>query len=382
MLGKGLESLIPPSTGSGQAPQRGSRPGEARSGGAAGQAPQDSQSQSDGGQLWSKSGDANFNSDPPPKIIHENEASPISQLASSSTQLGIGASFPVAPAPVFEKIREKKSLTKATEDYIFHIEVEKIKPNPNQPRKDFNEAGIRELASSIREFGFLQPMVVSKIEHETQGGVEVEYQLIAGERRLHAAKMLGLLVVPAIVRNVNLEREKLEMAVIENIQREGLNPIETARAFARLQDEFRLTQREIAAKLGKSREVVANTVRLLSLPIYIQESLEKGHLSESHGRLLLSIEDLGAQKKLFEDILAHGMTTRELKTRVQMSKPRKTMPKEALSPEIKMMEEKLSMDLGTPVKIEKGAGTGKIVIAFYSEEELENIVQKIGKEGT
>lgn len=242
-----------------------------------------------------------------------------------------------------------------------------------------------ELAASIREFGFLQPLVVTKKDIETQHGVDVEYQLIAGERRLLAAKKLGLSVAPAIIRNVNLEREKLELAVIENIQREGLNPIETARAFARLQDEFRLTQREIAVKLGKSREVVANTMRLLSLPIYIQEDLERGKISESHGRLLLTIEDPGAQKKLFDDIIAQGMTTRELKQRVDAAKPRKERTASSsvvLSPALRMMEEKLSSELGTPVKIEKNAGTGKIVISFYSEEELEGIVQKIGRESS
>ncbi len=284
--------------------------------------------------------------------------------------------------------REEKPAKKTPDEYIYHIEVEKIKPNPSQPRRNFDEAGIRELAYSIREFGFLQPLVVTRIERETPEGIDVLYQLIAGERRLMAAKILGLPLVPAVVRHVDLEREKLELAVIENIQREDLNPIEMARAFARLQDEFRLTQREIAAKLGKSREVVANSVRLLSLPIYIQTALEKGELSESHGRLLLAIVDPAVQKKLFDDIISHGMTTRDLRARVAITKPRKTQSHAALSPELKMMEDKLSAELGTPVKIERGAGTGgstslttgKIVITFYSEEELENIVQKIGKE--
>ena len=180
------------------------------------------------------------------------------------------------------------------------------------------------------------------------------------------------------------------MAVVENIQRENLNPIEAARAFARLQDEFRLTQREVATKLGKSREVVANTVRLLGLPTYIQEALAKGELTESHGRLLLAIKDLGAQKKLFEDILRNNLTTREIKMRVQVAKPKSAAPGEELPPELKMMEERLSSELGAPVKIEpaspslggRSGQTGKITITFYSEEELENIVSKIGKDGT
>ena len=171
------------------------------------------------------------------------------------------------------------------QESIFHIEIEKITPNPDQPRRHFDQDALHELASSIREFGFLQPLVVSKVEKETPTGIEVEYQIIAGERRFMAAKMLGLPRVPAIIRNINLEREKLELGVIENIQRENLNPIEMARAFQRLQEEFRMTQREIAAKLGKSREVVANSVRLLDLPEYIQRAVEKGEVSESNARL-------------------------------------------------------------------------------------------------
>src|SRR6202044_1566416 len=134
-------------------------------------------------------------------------------------------------------------------------------------------------------------------------GVGVEYQIIAGERRFMAAKLLGLPRVPAIVRNVNLEREKLELGVIENIQRENLNPIEMARAFQRLQEEFRMTQREIAAKLGKSREVVANSVRSLALPQYIQKSVEDGTVNESSARLLLGVNDDLLQRKLHEDIV-------------------------------------------------------------------------------
>ncbi len=157
---------------------------------------------------------------------------------------------------------------------------------------------LHELASSIREFGFLQPLVVSKVEKETPTGIAVEYQIIAGERRFMAAKLLGLPRVPAIIRNINLEREKLELGVIENIQRENLNPIEMARAFQRLQEEFRMTQREIAAKLGKSREVVANSVRLLDLPEYIQRAVEEGSVSESNARILIGDRGSGRAKKV------------------------------------------------------------------------------------
>jgi ParB family chromosome partitioning protein len=295
------------------------------------------------------------------------------------------------------------------QESIYHIEIEKITPNPDQPRRHFDQDALQELASSIREFGFLQPLVVSKVEKETATGIAVEYQIIAGERRFMAAKMLGLPRVPAIVRNVNLEREKLELGVIENIQRENLNPIEMARAFQRLQEEFRMTQREIAAKLGKSREVVANAVRLLDLPEYVQRALEEGDISESNARLLIAIEDPAAQKTLLEDIIQNKLTTRDVKERVQRvlfttgvarggagigsgitggaglpGAPRRGRPPlhaTHLAPEVKALQDELSTSLGAPVEISKNANNGKITITFFSEEELKNILEKLKNDG-
>jgi ParB family chromosome partitioning protein len=266
---------------------------------------------------------------------------------------------------------------------IFHIEVSKIKPNPHQPRRDFNEKSINELAESIRQFGIIQPLVVKKIEKEVPTGTEVEYQIIAGERRWLAAKKLGLETVPAIIRKVDIEQEGLELAVIENIQRENLNPIETARAFARLQDEFRLTQREIATRLGKSREAIANALRLLDLPQEIQDAIATGKISESHGRLLLTINDPVLQKQLFEDLLRSNLTTRELKYKINVSKIKKHPQvynqslKISIDPEIKILEEKLKLTFGTPVKISREGKTGKIIIEFYSDEELKNIISRL-----
>lgn len=265
---------------------------------------------------------------------------------------------------------------------IFQIEVDKIKPNPDQPRRVFDEDALRELASSIREFGLLQPIVVTKVEHEIPTGTEVEYVLISGERRLMASKLLGLERIPAIIRNVDLDRERLELAIIENIQRENLNPIEIARSFARLQDEFRFTQREIAARLGKSREVVANAVRLLDLPQNIQDAISQGKIGESHGRLLLTIDDQGLQEKMFQDLIGQHLTTRELKLRVDAVRNKTTeeVVKPEVSPEIQMIQQKLSSELGAPVAIQKHGDTGKITITFYSQEELQSILQKIEKE--
>jgi ParB family chromosome partitioning protein len=314
---------------------------------------------------------------------NEQELSPQSQVAGfASEPMTPPPSEPADTGSIFSAKSAAKSKKKEEkgQESIFHIEVDKIAPNPGQPRRNFDEAGIRELAGSIREFGFIQPLVVTKKETETPTGIDVSYELIAGERRLNAAKLLGLQLVPAIVRNVNLAREKLELAVIENIQREDLNPIETARAFQRLQEEFRMTQREIAAKLGKSREVVANSVRLLDLPPYIQEALKEGALSESHGRLLLAIDDPAAQKALFDDIAEQRLTTRDVKERVRRITHHLPAAgaKNDLAPELKAMQDHLSAALGAPVEIHQGTSNGKITITFYSEEELDNIVRRLG----
>lgn len=286
-----------------------------------------------------------------------------------------------AEASSFTKVTEDKSQGKRGKmpEAIFQIETEKIHPNPDQPRRVFDEEQIKELAASIREFGLLQPIVVSKVEREVPTGTEVEYELISGERRLLAAKMLDLPRIPAIVRNLSYDRERLELAVIENLQRENLNPIEMARAFARLQDEFRLTQREIASRLGKSREAIANTVRLLDLSPEIQESLQAGEISESHGRLLLTIDDPALQKRLFRDLLDNRLTTRELKNRATKAQPEHaSRATGGISPELKSLEERLSSELGAPVSIKQHGESGRITINFYSPEELKGILERLG----
>lgn len=265
---------------------------------------------------------------------------------------------------------------------VFLIEVDKIKPNPFQPRRDFNEESLRELANSIREFGILQPIIVSKLEKDTEVGTQVEYQLIAGERRWLSAKMVGLERVPAIIRNVDLDKERLELAIVENVQRADLNPIEAARAYAKLQDHFRLTQREIASRIGKSRETVANTIRLLSLPNQMQEAVAKAQISESQARLLLTVADLAKQQSLFEDLLQNNVSVRELKSKIRRLKGEETIESDAQKegvpdPEAIMMEKELEEFLGAKVKVEKSGATGKITINFYSPEELHGIVNKL-----
>ncbi len=265
-------------------------------------------------------------------------------------------------------------------DPIFHIEVEKIKPNPFQPRRDFDEEALRELAGSIREFGILHPLVVTKAEIPTESGTDVEYQLIAGERRLMAAKMAGLERVPAIVKSVPTDRERLELSIIENIQRENLNPIETARAYAKLQDQFGLTQREIASRLGKSREVIANSVRLLNLPSHIQEAVSQGAVNESQARLLLMVSDLKEQQNVFEDLIRNNLSVRELRSRIQVAKASLApapIETPAADPEVEYLESQLREALGTKVRLQKEGVGGKLTINFYSPEELQGIIARL-----
>ena len=278
----------------------------------------------------------------------------------------------------------------ALHDAIFHIEVDKIKPNPYQPRKNFDEAALKDLANSIREFGILQPLVVSKVETETESGTKVEYQLIAGERRLMASKRAGLERVPVIIRQAAERAEQLELAIIENLQRENLDTIEMARSYARLQDEFGMTQREVAARLGKSREVIGNALRLLSLPVEIQDALAHNQINESQARLLLSIPNVTVQKQLFADLLTKNFSVRELKAKIknihnppvpQGARADFAVQQSGEDLEMRDLQNRLKSALGTDVKIDRRGESGKIVISFYSPEELYGVVKRINPGG-
>jgi len=281
-----------------------------------------------------------------------------------------------------EESQKNKYKLRRHHESVFLIEVEKIKSNPFQPRKHFDENSLKELAASIREFGIIQPIIVSKIEHEVEDGTKVEYQLIAGERRLMAAKMIGMERVPAIVRRVSQKAEQMELAIVENLQRANLNPVETARAYARLQDEFGLTQREIAVRLGKSRESIANNLRILNLPTEIQEAVIKNQINESQARLLLAIDDMAQQMAIFNELIKNNLSVRELRGRIKImapgNKPLEASAKQAsVNPEIFHFQEQLTELIGAPVKIESTKEGGKIVISFYSPEEIQGIIQKL-----
>ncbi len=257
---------------------------------------------------------------------------------------------------------------------IFWVEVDKIKPNPFQPRREFDEAKLQDLANSIRQYGVIQPLTVSRKEIIKQdGGIATEYELIAGERRLRASKLAGISQVPVLMREgFDDDKTKLELAIIENLQREDLNPIDRAKAFDRLVKEFNFKHTEIAAKVGKSREYVSNTIRLLALPPDMQQALSDGKISEGHTRPLLMLIDRPAeQATLFREILLKRLTVRDSESiarRIAFDKVRK---KEYLyAPEILEMERELTEALGTRVAIEPKEHGGKLSIDFMSEDDL------------
>ena len=264
---------------------------------------------------------------------------------------------------------------------IFWIEVEKIKPNPFQPRIEFDEARLNDLALSIRQYGVLQPLVVTRREFEKpEGGLAVEYELISGERRLRASKIAGLTQVPAIIKTgENDNKLKLELAIIENLQREDLNPVDRAKAFKKLADEFGLKHAEIGQKVGKSREYVSNSIRLLMMPEEMQIALSEGKISEGHTRpLLMLIDRPEEQLVLFKEIMLKRMTVREtegIARRIAFVKIRKH--DKVIAPDIVEMEEKLTEALGTRVSIEAKEKGGKIHIDYFNESDLRNILERI-----
>ncbi|MDP3975033.1 MAG: ParB/RepB/Spo0J family partition protein [Candidatus Jorgensenbacteria bacterium] len=294
MIGKGLESLLPKKASDGKSPSKDAVVSPPR-------------------------GETPLGSQPRSVIPDDHRARSVSETLSHATSR--------PPRKVYD-------------ESIFHIEVDKIKPNPYQPRRAFKEEELEELTVSIREFGILQPIVVMKRVEETAEGAAVEYELLVGERRLLAAKRAGLPRVPAVVRTVDSRLMKLEVALVENIQRSDLTPLETARAYARLQEEFGLTQREVGVRVGKSREVVANTLRLLHLPTEALTALSLGEMSESQARGLLS---------------------------------KKAPPPRPQSPEDVATVRALEERLGAPVKVVRKNKGGTIVITFYSDEEYHGV---------
>ncbi|MFH0855571.1 MAG: ParB/RepB/Spo0J family partition protein [Candidatus Omnitrophota bacterium] len=269
-------------------------------------------------------------------------------------------------------IPEKEAVVK---NEIIYAQTARIKPNPFQPREEFLQEHIEELARSIKEKGVIQPLLVRR-----RGDC---YELIAGERRLRACNSLGLKEIPVIVKDVD-DRDSLEYALIENIQRESLNPIEEAHAYQHLIDKFQVTQEKISEALGKARVTIANTLRLLKLPHEIQEELKKARISFAHGRALLEIEDENTQRRLTQEIISKGLSVRELESLIKMRRPKPLNRQSAAGgrePYVAVLEEELQHALSTKVRISKMKKRGHIFIEFYSPEDLKRIVNiiRIGK---
>lgn len=255
---------------------------------------------------------------------------------------------------------------------ITTISIQNIRPNPHQPRSIFKQEELKELAESIRENGIIQPLIISPAVNPG------EYYLIAGERRLMASKLLGLETVPVIIRDVN-EMQQLELALVENVQRENLSPLETAEAYRQLADEFSLSQEDIARKVGKSRVAVTNTIRLLKLPEIVQQFLRDGKISEGHGRAILALPLSEAQIAAAETVIRKSLNVRQTEELVQrlLGQKKKRTEKPEYSSQVQEIEERLRDALGTRVNLHYTPKGGSVVIRYYSDEELDSIINKI-----
>ena len=262
-------------------------------------------------------------------------------------------------------------------DSIFWVEVERIKPNPFQPRREFDQRKLEELAESIRMYGLLQPLTVTRKEEEhPDGGISVTYELIAGERRLRASKIAGVMQVPVIIRSgEDDDRVKLELAIIENLQREDLNPVDRAQAFHKLYKDFGFTHAQIGKKMGKSREYVSNTLRLLTLPEAILAYLADGRISEGHTRPLLMLSNKPEEQMvLAREVVMKKLTVRETENIARRSAQDRVSARHKIDPGILSVEQALTERLGTRVTIEQREVGGRLVISFFSAEDLQALM--------
>ncbi len=253
---------------------------------------------------------------------------------------------------------------------VIKIPVDSVVPNPNQPRYFFDGENLDQLAASIREHGVVQPIIVTRL-------ADGRFELIAGERRLRASKLIGATEIPAIVREADAQ-QKLELAIIENIQRHDLNAIEEAKAYKRLSEEFGLKQEEIAQKMGKGRAAVANTMRLLDLPVEIQRGVIEGKITEGHARAILGLDNPEKQRALYELILKDKLTVRDAENKVReitVPSHKRKLGAPTSDPMLQDLENSLQQKLGTKIQIRKKGAVGKIMIDFFSEEEFEKLRQ-------
>ncbi len=328
---------------------------------------------------------------PTPNNTDYNSAQPVLDDDVFASILGYMAPIPTAPAvdvpaesdvekgdpfaakgspfdanPVVVEPTERVSYADAQ---IEEIEVTKIVPNPFQPRKIFDPEGLKELSKSIREHGVIQPLVVTK----TSAG----YELVVGERRFRASILAGLAKVPAIVKQTLEDQTKLEVALIENIQRRELNAIEEARAYDRLIKTFNLTQEQVAQKVGKSRPSVTNTLRLLNLPVEVQRAVIENKITEGHARALLSVPETEKQLVLFKAILDQNLNVRQVEAKARELSLKRQLDAAAPDPKLMAIETELRSRLGAQVKVQRQGRGGRITIEFFSDEDLQDIVNKL-----
>ena len=262
--------------------------------------------------------------------------------------------------------KPQKNVKKETKEKSSEILLSQIRANQYQPRTSFDQKKLEELSDSIKKHGVIQPVLVRK---DGNG-----YELVAGERRFRAAKLANLKKIPVVVSNIS-DVQSLEIAILENIQREDLNPLEVAKGYQRLKDEFGYTQEAVAKSVGKPRSSVANSLRLLTLSPKIQDEIDKGAISEGHAKVLLSVDGTKADQLLMR-IISENLSVRDLEKQITESSPQ-TLKKEKKSRDELNLESALSSRIGSKVTIEDKDGKGKMVIKYYSYEELDGIIEKI-----
>lgn len=247
------------------------------------------------------------------------------------------------------------------------LSVDRIRVNPRQPRSTITHAGLEELVESVREHGILQPLVVTPKGRD--------FELIAGERRFQAAKIIGLKTIPVVIRDAT-EQEQLELALVENLQRQDLNPLEESAAYQQLVDEFNLTQEQVAKRVGKSRSYVANTLRLQSLPDEVKKAILDGKLTEGHAKVLLSLHSREEQLTVLAQILRQGLTVRASEALATRHGAARKAPPAGKDPQLASDEDALRRALGTKVSIQRSGAGGKVIIEFYSREELQHFIER------
>ncbi|MBU2025690.1 MAG: ParB/RepB/Spo0J family partition protein [Patescibacteria group bacterium] len=294
----------------------------------------------------------------------------------SSNALGRGLSA-LIPDSIKKDLKQKKHPSKhqpGEQKSVIELEIKKISPNANQPRRKFNKENLESLAESIKEYGVLQPILVIKKGRE-------EYEIIAGERRYRAAKIINLERIPAIIKQSD-QQNQLELAIIENIQRENLNPIEEARAYQKLMQEFSLTQEEISRKVKKGRSSIANLMRFLTLPQEIQDGLMEGKINEGHAKVIAALDNPQAQLALYKQTLKDSLTVRnieEIAQEVSVRPHKRRITNQTNNPITSQREKIISDAVGLKVKIKPKKKGGKIIIDYYGENDLDRFIQLINQ---